>query len=262
MGYDTVQGNLEDIDSLKLALSGCTGCYIHATGGDTKKLDTQEVARAQNLARAISSLNMDPPPHVVYNSAAGEDQLCGARKKQKREVEQIFRDTKQVVPRNIIPFTALRANLFMDEFWKVYTRPGIILKGTFSFSIPSDTPIYLTSVTDMGRIAGLCLQSTGTTAHRNINLAGDVLTPEQMAQVFAKVQGFPCQHKRNRVLALVARLFVRELWEEMSFLRNTKESTDIEGLKQEFGYVTSFEQFLEESNWSNVELTYEDFKVK
>ena len=43
----------------------------------------------------------------------------------------------------------------------------------------------------MGRIAGLCLQSTETTAHRNINLAGDVLTSEQMAKVFAKVQGFP-----------------------------------------------------------------------
>jgi hypothetical protein len=56
-----------------------------------------------------------------------------------------------------IQVTSLRANLFMEELWKDYTRPAI-LKGSFPFSVPSDRPVYLTCVRDMGRLAGKFLQ--------------------------------------------------------------------------------------------------------
>lgn len=37
-----------------------------------------------------------------------------------------------------VPGLMLEATMFMEEFWKKYTRPGL-LKGTFTFSLPGVT---------------------------------------------------------------------------------------------------------------------------
>lgn len=36
-----------------------------------------------------------------------------------------------------LPGLMLEVTMFMEEFWKRYTRPGL-LKGTFTFSLPGD----------------------------------------------------------------------------------------------------------------------------
>jgi hypothetical protein len=36
-----------------------------------------------------------------------------------------------------LPGLMLEATMFMEEFWKKYTRPGL-MKGTFTFSLPGD----------------------------------------------------------------------------------------------------------------------------
>lgn len=204
MGFGTLQADLDDVESLIAALEGCQGCYIHATGSDTKEIDTREFARARNLAFAISS--MKDQMHVVYNSAMGEPELIGIRKQQKQNIDSMFRSEFPT-----INFTSLRSNFFMDELWKHYTRPGI-LNGKFTFCVPPNTPIHLTAVADMGFIAGRCLQSTETTANRDINIAGDSLTPAAMTEAFAKCQRTPCKHSRGRVMSVMARLFVKDLW--------------------------------------------------
>jgi hypothetical protein len=38
-----------------------------------------------------------------------------------------------------VPGLMLEATMFMEEFWKKYTRPGL-LKGTFTFSLPGLWP--------------------------------------------------------------------------------------------------------------------------
>ena len=75
----------------------------------------------------------------------------------------------------------LRAHLFMEELWKDYTRPGI-KKGTYSFSVPRDKPLCLTSVKDMGVVAARCLLEarTGT-----LEVVSDVRTPGGLADDFA-----------------------------------------------------------------------------
>ena len=168
-GFETCQADLANVDSLATALEGCGGCYIHSTSSDTPKLDVGEEERARNLATAIAAQSSKQPMAVVYNSAAGEPDHGVTRTQQKQNVEAIFRNE---FPN--IPFTALRANLFMEELWKGYTRPGI-LKGKFSFSLPSDRQIYLTSVKDMGHLAGTCLLSKGAKAGRTINVVSHLL---------------------------------------------------------------------------------------
>jgi uncharacterized protein YbjT (DUF2867 family) len=254
-GHSLCQADLEvpDSEQLREAVSGCSGCYLHSTSSDTKRLDALEVDRARNLAAAIAATG--DIRNIVYNSAAGEVGHGVYRIQQKHDVEQVF---LQDCGSNI-SFTSLRANLFMEELWKKYTRPAI-LKGKYLFSVPASRKIYLTSVRDMGRLAGTILQATPGSYPNQINVAGDAMTPVEMADAFAKEQGSPCVHRNSRFFALIVRLFFKDLHEVIRFYKTTTETTDIEALKQQFrgDLLTSFPQFLEETHWGDSELSYED----
>uniref|UniRef100_A0A7S2MZZ5 NmrA-like domain-containing protein n=1 Tax=Helicotheca tamesis TaxID=374047 RepID=A0A7S2MZZ5_9STRA len=252
-GFQICQVDLDDGLSKELnnALVDCVGCYIHSTSSDTRKLDTAEESRARTLAKAmqVSSSSF----HVVYNSAAGEPEHGVKRIQQKQDVEKIFREEFPD-----IPFTSLRANLFMEELWKGYTRPAI-LKGKFPFSTPSDRKIYLTSVRDMGRIAGTCIAKE-LYIGEDINIAGDVLSAKQIASAFAEAQQSPCKHSEAKVFGFLAQLFFRDLYEVIRFYRRSTETTDIKALTTKFpGHLTGFVSFLEETDWGNTDLAFDSF---
>lgn len=297
-GFQVVQGDLDEPSSLSNNIfsssssdengNDIVGIYIHSTTGDTQILDTGEVDRAKNLAAAIqtflsstssststTSASTSLPSssslrRIVYNSSAAEKNHGIHRIQQKHDVETVFRDMIHAIGKNgnhECVFASLRANLFMEDFWKKYTRPSI-LDGKFPFSIPSDRKVYLTSVRDMGRLAAMILlRGSGGNGGEDedgimiINVASDILTPHEMAQTYAKVQGSKCIHTRNHFFALLARLFFKDLHELMRFYSTSTEETDVEALKHRFPEVrlTSFEDFLVETNWKNRELTYEDY---
>ena len=70
LGIELFAADLDDPATLNGAADGCTGCYVHSTAGDTKKLDTGEVDRARHLAASLAVTG--GMLHVVYNSAAAE----------------------------------------------------------------------------------------------------------------------------------------------------------------------------------------------
>ena len=251
-GVELLGADLDDSASLEGVGASCTGCYVHSTAGDTKELDTGEVVRAQKLAQALSRADSSVQ-HLVFNSAAAEPGHGVRRIEQKHAVEAAF---NAELGR---PTTHLRANLFMEELWKNYTRPPI-LKGAYPFSLPPTRPVYLTSVRDMGRLAGAYLIAQPPPAGgETINIASDVLTPPQMAAAFAAAQGTPCVHKQARVLRLIARLFLPDLYEVIQFYRTSTEMTNVLSLEMQYpGLLTPFAAFLEETGWGNVSATYED----
>lgn len=108
--------DLDDPATLSDVGASCTGCYVHSTAGDTKQLDTGEVSRARHLAEALKAERS--VAQVAFNSAAAEPSHGVKRIAQKHAVEAVFSEELQ------LPATHLRANLFMEELWKSYTRPG------------------------------------------------------------------------------------------------------------------------------------------
>jgi len=289
MGMELCAADLDDPVTLVGVSTTCTGAYVHSTAGDTKQLDTGEVARARHLAAALAE---DASiTGLVYNSAAAEATHSVQRIAQKHAVEFVF-SVELGMPS--VAVTHLRANLFMEELWKGYTRPQI-LKGTYPFAVPPSRDVYLTSVRDMGRLAGACLaeaadvaaaaaaDSTGTSWRRQygggesgggdsgdeivsssriINVASDVLTPVQLAAAFAAAQGSPCVHSQARVLRWIARLFLPDLYEVIQFYRTSTETTDVAALEDRFPeLLTSFDTFLAETKWGDADATYEDLAV-
>ena len=253
-GFQTCKIDLDDCSSneLKEALVDCVGCYIHSTSSDTTTLDTLEEARARTLAKAIKESS--PDCHVVYNSAAGEPEHGVKRIQQKQDVEKVFfKEFKGV------PFTSLRANLFMEELWKKYTRPAI-LNGKFPFSVPPDRQIYLVSVRDMGKLAGTCIANEIEIGNV-INVAGDVLSAQQMASAFTAAQETPCKHSQAKIFGFLSRFISRDMYQQIRFYRMSSETTDIVELATKFqGILTDFPSFLKETEWENEELTFDNFK--
>ncbi|BAY13455.1 NmrA/HSCARG family protein [Calothrix sp. NIES-2098] len=247
-GVELVEADLDNADSLSTAFTGVRSVYCHATSGDLSKADRLEVERAKQVAQAAKQANIQ---HLVYNSAGGADRNSGIPHiEQKYEVEQIFKAAG-------LPTTMLRACLFMEEFWKKYTRPSI-LKGVFPFSIQPNKPLHLITTKDMGRVAAYVIQHPSQYIGREIELAGDVLTPKQMAEAFSQAQGVKVTHKETPAWIFLL-LWQKELFDLIQWYRHKGYQADVENLRAEFPeLLTTFSEFLEQTNWANPELTYEN----
>ncbi|OUL34851.1 NmrA family protein [Nostoc sp. T09] len=247
-GVELVEADLDDANSLTPALTGVTAVYCHATSGDSSKADPLEVERAKQVAQAVKQADIK---HLVYNSAGGADRNSGIPHiEQKYEVEQIFKAAG-------LPTTMLRACLFMEEFWKKYTRPSI-LKGAFPFSIQPNKPLHLITTKDMGRVAAYVIQHPSQYIGREIELAGDVLTPKQMAEAFSQAQGIKVTHKETPAWIFLL-LWQKELFDLIQWYRHKGYQADVQQLRTEFPeLLTTFSEFLEQTNWANRELTYEN----
>ena len=246
-GVELFEANLDDEDSLAAAFAGISAVYCHATSADSAKPDPLEIERAHRVAQAAKKANIK---HFVYNSAGGADRNSGiSHIEQKYKVEQILKQA--------VPTTMLRACLFMEEFWKKYTRPSI-LKGVFRFSIQPDKPLHLITTKDMGRVAAYMMKHPSKYIGKEIELAGDMLTPQQMAEAFSKVQGMPVVYKEIPAWIFLL-LLRRELFALIVWYRTKGYQADVKYLREEEfpGLLTTFTQFLEESNWANADLTYE-----
>jgi uncharacterized protein YbjT (DUF2867 family) len=247
-GIELVEADLDDEASLPAAFAGVSAVYCHATAPDAAKPDPQEIARAERVAQAAKQAHVS---HFVYNSAGGVDRNSGIPHiEQKHQVEQVFTQAG-------LPTTMLRACLFMEEFWKRYTRPSI-LKGTFSFAVQPDRPLHLITTKDMGRVAAHVMKHRSQYVGQAIELAGDRLTPQQMAEAFSRIQKSPVVYKSIPPWIFLL-LFRKSLFDLIQWYRQQGYQADVPALRKEFpGLLSTFDEFLEETNWANPELTYQD----
>lgn len=247
-GVELVEANLDDEGSLEAAFAGIEAVYCHAASADSAKADPQEVSRAHQVAQAAVKADIK---HLVYNSSGGADRNSGISQiEQKYKVEQILKKAG-------LPTTMLRACLFMEEFWKKYTRPSI-LKGVFPFSIQPDRPLHLITTKDMGRIAAYVMKNPCKYIGQEIEIAGDVLTPRQLADAFSKAQGIRVVHKEIPPWIFIL-FFRKELFDLIQWYRTKGYQADVKRLREEEfpGLLTTFSEFLEETKWADSELTYD-----
>lgn len=249
-GVELVEADLDDEGSLEKAFMGVSGVYCHATSGDYTQADPREVERAKRLAIVAKKAQIK---HLVYNSAGGAERKSGIRHiQQKYEVETVFRETG-------LPTTMLRACLFMEEFWKKYTRPSI-LKGRFPFSLPSSHPIHLLCVKDLGRVAAWVMTHREKYLDRKIELAGDVLTPQQIAEEFSRCERKTVVHQEISAWLFLL-VFRWQLFKLIQWYRNDGYQADVKYLRREFpDLLTSFREFLQETQWADETRTYESLQ--
>lgn len=179
-GVELTAANLDDRASLDRALEGAYGLYSVQTFREEGPAGEERQGKA--LADAAKAAGVQ---HVVYASVGGADKGTGIPHfESKWRIEEYSRALG-------LPLTVLRPVFFMENFLS-FSAPR---NGVLAMPLPSDRPLQMIAVDDIGGIAALAFAQPEQFLGRALELAGDELTLDQTAAVWSRVSGQPVRYQ-------------------------------------------------------------------
>jgi uncharacterized protein YbjT (DUF2867 family) len=185
LGADVVAADLDDPESLRAAFTGVDGVFAMTTPGHGQRVDV-EVRHGHAIADAAVAAGV---PHVVYSSVGGAERHTGVPHfDSKGDVEEYL------VARGLSS-TFVRPVFFMDNFALYATPP--IEDGTLMvrLSLPSGIPLQMIAAEDIGAVAAAAVLDPDRVAGGSIEIAGDELTGEQIAEAYQRRYGVPARYE-------------------------------------------------------------------
>ncbi len=181
-GAEVVHGDFDDPTSLKAALHGVRSVFAVTTPFGTDP----ETETRQGIALIDAAHEVD---HIVFTSACNADRSTGIP----------HFDSKQRIEEHLTSsgtrWTVLGPAAFIDDKFGDWTISGL-RQGILGLPMPSDRPLHLIAVTDIAAVAALALTQPSRFTNTRLDLAGETLTPTQMAETLAKAIGAPIRHHR------------------------------------------------------------------
>lgn len=173
-GVEVVQGNLDDMQSLRAAMKDVYGVFSvqnHLGAGVEK--ETEQGMRAAEAARA------EGVQHFVYTSVGGAERNSGIPHfESKWRIEQHLRHLG-------LPHTVLRPTTIMDNFQASFKFIMLSLMR----SITREVPVQMISLEDIGKWTRIVFQNPETYLGRAIEIGTDELNYRQVQEAFQKVFG-------------------------------------------------------------------------
>jgi uncharacterized protein YbjT (DUF2867 family) len=181
-GADVVPGDQDDAAGLADTMKGAYGVFsVQAASGSDVAPDFQwadEVRWGKNVADAARAADVQS---FVYTSVNGAAQSSGLPVlESKREIEAYITDLG-------LPTTVIRPTSFMEN----YARPkvGLVQNGKLATALRPDVGQQLIALRDIAAFAVLAFEDPATFVGRRIELAGDDLTPPQIADAISRAVG-------------------------------------------------------------------------
>lgn len=170
-GAELVRADLEVTESLGDAVDRADGVFsvqnFWSAGYEG------EIRQGCNLARAASLCGVR---HFVYSSVGGAERESGvAHFESKWQVERFIDELG-------LPATVLRPVFFMENLLEPALR-RMILHGILSLPLPRHRALQMIAVADIGRFAALAFGDPDTYVGRRLEIAGDELSPAEIARV-------------------------------------------------------------------------------
>ncbi|MEV4473189.1 NmrA/HSCARG family protein [Nonomuraea sp. NPDC049504] len=199
-GAELVRADMDDPASLAVAAEGADGLFsvqptVGSPGTPAGFSAEDEVRWGRNVADAAHAAGVR---HLVYASLAGAG---------RHDTEKLPGNTisKWRVERHIIrlglPATFLRPVSFMEN----YTGAYHLHDGAVATAFAADVPQQVMAVDDVGAFAALAFGRPGEWIGRAVDLAGDELTPRQIAAAISEAIGRPLPYVQIP-LEVIARL--------------------------------------------------------
>ncbi|NYI06844.1 NmrA/HSCARG family protein [Allostreptomyces psammosilenae] len=184
-GAELVTGDLDDVASLRAAVTGAHGVF-GVTPDDRTGL--REVAWGRNLAEAAAEAGVR---HYVFTSVGGAERHAEqpAGFAAKWSVEQHVR-------RLGLPATILRPVRFMENHAIPGLPMGGIVDGVLLHIFRPDVPVQLIAVDDIGAVAALAFAHPEEYLGEAIELAGDELTPEETVKLIGRALGRQVRYRQ------------------------------------------------------------------
>jgi uncharacterized protein YbjT (DUF2867 family) len=182
-----VTGDLDDPASLRAATHGMHGVFSVQPADLADPQPEAEARRGRNVADAAAAAGV---AHLVYSSVSGAERRSGvAHFEVKAEIEAHIAALG-------LPATVLRPVFFMDN-WPYLLPAAKDGERVGSLALDADTPLQMIALADIARIAADAFANPADSIGSTLEIAGDELTPRQIAEAFAAADGIPTRFDRQ-----------------------------------------------------------------
>jgi uncharacterized protein YbjT (DUF2867 family) len=218
-GVDVFKGDLDDAETLRRALAGAWGVFgVQNTGEAGVEREEVQGKRLATLAREAGV------EHFVYTSVGSANKHTGVPHfDNKRRIEETVRGLG--FPAHVI----LRPVFFMENL----LAPFSLLGSTLAWALGPQTKLQMIAVDDIGWFGARAFTDATTLNRREIDLAGDVRTMPEAAEMLTKALGRPIAFAQTPIEQV--RQYSKEMALMLEWFENVGYSVDIAGLEREFG---------------------------
>ncbi|TWP45444.1 NmrA/HSCARG family protein [Lentzea tibetensis] len=202
-----VHADMEDVASLVAAMEGAHGVFsvqptVGSPGTAPDFSAEDEVRWGMNVASAAAEAGVR---HFVYTSVAG----TGRHLEERLPVNLIskWRIEEHIYARGL-PATVLRPVSFLENFTGDYALHDDFM----ATGLAPDVPQQLMAVDDVGMIAAQAFADPASWIGRTVELAGDSVTPVEIAAAFSEVLGRPLPYEQIPLEAMPADFAFANRW--------------------------------------------------
>ena len=234
LGVELFAGDMDDLNSLKKAMDGAYGVYFIGIGREDP---STEINRGSNIVDASKTSNVR---HIVFSGVSGGNRSIGVPHfETKGAIEGIIKNGD-------IDYTILRPVSFTDNFNR---NRDAIKNGRLSGILSPDRNQWFIAVQNIADFAVAAFENPERFSGKEIDLAGDVMTLPEVAQVFAESLGIEVNYnhipedQRDRVPAPMKTM--NEFYEREGYL------VDVDRLKMDWDIpgMSVKDWILQEPGW-------------
>jgi uncharacterized protein YbjT (DUF2867 family) len=218
-GVDIVKGDLDDEGSLRRALDGVWGVFGVQNAGEVGA--EREEAQGKRLAKLAREVGVE---HYVYTSVGSAHKQSGVPHfDSKWRIEETVRGLR--FPSHVI----LRPVFFMENLVAPFSLQG----STLAWALAPGTKVQMIAVDDIGWFGARAFTDAAALNRREIDLAGDVRTMPEAAEILTEALGRPIAFAQTPIEAV--RQYSKEMAVMLGWFEHVGYSAEIAGLEREFG---------------------------
>jgi uncharacterized protein YbjT (DUF2867 family) len=218
-GIEVVKGDLDDEATLRSALAGVWGVFGVQNAGEASV--EQEETQGKRLATLAREAGVQ---HYVYTSVGSANKRTGVPHfDNKWRIEEAVRRLR--FPSHVI----LRPVFFMENLLASFSLQG----STLAWALGLGTKLQMIAVDDIGWFGARAFMHAADLNRREIDLAGDVRTMPEAAEILTEVLGRPITFSRTPIEQV--RQYSNDMALMLEWFEQVGYSADIAGLEREFG---------------------------
>src|ERR1700748_776953 len=218
-GVDIVKGDLDDEATLRRALKDAWGVFGVQNAGEASV--EQEEAQGKRLAALAREAGVE---HYVYTSVGSADRQTGVPHfDNKYRIEETVRGLR--FPSHVI----LRPVFFMENL----VAPFSLQRSTLAWALGPGTKLQMIAVDDIGWFGARGFTDAAALNRREIDLAGDVRTMPEAAEILTEALGRPIAFAQTPIEQV--RQYSQDMALMLEWFERVGYSADIAGLEREFG---------------------------
>jgi len=218
-GVEVFKGDLDDEATLRRALSGAWGVF--GVQNTAEAGVEREEAQGKRLATLAREAGVE---HYVYASVGSAHKGTGIPHfDSKWRIEETVRGLR--FPSHVI----LRPVFFMDNLLAPYSLQG----STLASAVGPGTKLQMIAVNDIGWFGARAFTDAAALNRREIDLAGDVRTMPETAEILTEALGRPIAFAQTPIEQV--RQYSQDMALMLQWFDRVGFSADIAGLEREFG---------------------------